>query len=71
MKYVQHYPYFKQPFKPHCDLVPTDLEYNVRFGLTEQLPVTLMKIASKVPGIGNKELAKNIALMEKLHDRVN
>ena len=54
MKYVQHYPYFKQVFKPHVEPIPTELEYNVRFGLTEQLPVAIMKMASKVPGIGNK-----------------
>ena len=54
MNYVQHYPYFKQPFKPHCTPTPTDLEYKVRFGMTEQLPIALMKMASMVPRIGTK-----------------
>jgi hypothetical protein len=54
INYVQYYPYFKQPFKPWTLTTPTDLEYKVRFGLTEQIPLSLMKMASRVPGIGNK-----------------
>lgn len=66
--YVQRNPYPIQIFKNlGITFIPSEKVYNAALYLHNELPASILEKISKIPGIGTKELKKNVKKLKMVN----